>query len=165
MQALENTLQVVVFALGDIEFGVDILQVREIERMRPITRVPHVAAYVEGVVNLRGRLVPVVDLRVRLGLPAKVPTKATRIIVAELGDRHIGMIVDQVREVARIPVNQIDDNEGILAGLAAEYVGGLARMDNRVIILLAVQNILSAGTVGADTVAAGTVEGPDKQSS
>ena len=160
MQALEKTLQVVVFALGDIEFGVDILRVREVERMLPITRVPHVASYVEGVVNLRGRLVPVVDLRTRLGLPPKAPTKAARIIVAQLGERHIGMIVDQVREVARIPVDQIDDNEGVLAGLAAEYVGGLARMDNRVIILLAVQNILSAGAF-----AAGAVEGPDKQSS
>ena len=147
MRALESTLQVVVFALGEIELGVDILKVREVERMLPITRVPHVAAYVEGVVNLRGRLVPAVDLRVRLGLPPRPPTKASRIIVAQVDDRYIGMIVDQVREVARIPVEQIESNEGILAGLAAEYVGGLARMDNRVIILLAVENILAAGTV------------------
>lgn len=155
MQTVENTLQVVVFALGEIEFGIDILQVREVERMLPITRVPHVAPYVEGVVNLRGRLVPVVDLRLRLGLPSKPPTKAARIIVAEIGDRYVGMIVDRVHEVARIPIGQIENNEGILAGLAAEYVGGLARMDNRVIILLAARNILAAGGP----------EGPDKQRS
>lgn len=140
-------MQAIVFALGEIEFGVDITQVREIDRVTPVTQVPRVAPYIEGVINLRGQLVPIVDLRARLGLPSKTRSKLARVIVAEVGDRCIGMVVDRVIEVARIPVENIDDGQGVLAGLAAEYVGGLAKIDERVIILLAVHKILPAGSL------------------
>ena len=146
MRATEDTMQVVIFFLGDIEFGVDILQVREIERHIAATRVPRVPDYIEGVINLRGQLVPVVDLRSRLGMRAKPPTKDTRIIVAQLGERRIGMTVDRVREVTRIPVEHIEAKRSLLAGLEAEYVARLARIDNRVVILLAVDKILAAGS-------------------
>jgi purine-binding chemotaxis protein CheW len=135
-------MQAIVFGLGDIEFGIDITQVREIDRVSPVTHVPRVAPYIEGVINLRGQLVPIVDLRARLGLPQKRPTKLARVIVAEVGDRCIGMVVDRVIEVTQIPVENIDDGQDVLAGLAAEYVGGLANIDGRVIILLAVHAIL-----------------------
>jgi purine-binding chemotaxis protein CheW len=153
MRTTERTLQVVVFALGEIELALDIADVREINRLSPITRLPHVPAYIEGVINLRGQLVPIVDLRTRLGLRPKSPPKTARIIVAEIGDRLIGMIVDRVCEVRRISADQIDDSESFLAGLAAEYVGGLATVDERVIILLAVQNILGADALIAEAPA------------
>lgn len=177
MHAAPATLQIVVFALGEIELGIDILQVREIDRPLPVTRVPRVPSYVEGVINLRGQLVPIVDLRARLGMRPKPATKDSRIIVAAIGDRLIGMAVDRVCEVARIPVGEIDANEGILAGLEAEYVSGLARIDNRVIILLAVQNIMQSQAIlqsqanlqsqailqSQPIIAAGSVPASDKE--
>ncbi|MGA3037673.1 MAG: chemotaxis protein CheW [Vulcanimicrobiaceae bacterium] len=142
MTTTADMLQVVVFALQDNEFGIDIAQVREIDRLVPITRVPRVPAHVEGIINLRGQLVPVVDLRTRLGMPHSVPTKLARIIVADIDTRSIGMIVDEVREVVRIPVEQISKSEGVLEGLANEFIGALGRVDERLIILLDVEKLL-----------------------
>jgi purine-binding chemotaxis protein CheW len=153
MRTTEHAVQVVIFALGDIELAINITQVREIDRLCPVTRLPHVPDYVEGIINLRGQLVPIVDLRARLGLRRKVAPKTARIIVVETGDRCMGMIVDRVCEVAHIPTDQIDDSENVLAGLAAEYVAGLARIEGRVIILLAVQNILGPGSTVAEAPA------------
>lgn len=152
MTTTADTLQIVVFALQSNEFGIDIAQVREIDRLVPITRVPRVPAHVEGIINLRGQLVPIVDLRTRLGMPHAAPTKLSRIIVAEIGPRSIGMIVDEVREVVRIPVDQIAKSEGVLEGLANEFIGALGKVDERLIILLDVEKVLGpeAPTVLAD---------------
>ncbi|MGH7716399.1 MAG: chemotaxis protein CheW [Vulcanimicrobiaceae bacterium] len=139
-----ETQQIVVFSLSGDEFGIDIAQVREIDRLVPITRVPRVPAHVEGIINLRGQLVPIVDLRTRLGMPHAAPTKTARIIVAEIGSRSIGMIVDEVREVVRIPVDQIDKSEGVLEGFANEFVGALGKVDDRLIILLDVEKVLGS---------------------
>lgn len=144
MRTTADTQQIVVFALDGNEFGIDIGQVREIDRLVPITRVPRVPAHVEGIINLRGQLVPVVDLRTRLGMPHAAPAKSARIIVAEIGSRSIGMIVDEVREVVRIPLDQIAQSEGVLEGLANEFVGALGRLDERLIILLDVEKVLGA---------------------
>ena len=144
MTTTADTLQIVVFALQDNEFGIDIAQVREIDRLVPITRVPRVPAHVEGIINLRGQLVPVVDLRTRLGMPHATPTKFARIIVAEIGARSIGMIVDEVREVVRIPIDQIAKSEGVLEGLANEFIGALGKVDERLIILLDVEKVLGS---------------------
>jgi len=149
-----DTLQAVVFVLDQNEFGIDITQVREIDKLMKITRVPRVPAYVEGIVNLRGQLVPVVNLRTRLGMPAAIPSKAARIIVAEIGARSIGMIVDEVREVVRIPRDQIDASEGVLKGLAIEYIGAVAKIENRLIVLLDLEDVLGA------RVALGAPEAP-----
>lgn len=140
-----ETLQTVVFRLDQNEFGIDIAKVREIDRLVKITRVPRVPAHVEGIINLRGQLVPVVDLRTRLGLPRATPTKAARIIVAEIGSRSIGMIVDEVREVVRIPLDQIDRSERVLEGFASEYIGALGKADGRLIVLLDLENVLGGG--------------------
>ena len=144
MRTAEN-LQAVVFRLGDEEFGVDITQVREIDRLVRITRVPRVPSFVEGIINLRGQLVPVLDLRTRLGLPREPPPKTARIVVAEIDGRSLGMIVDEVREVVRIPADQIVESQVVLEGLATEYVGAVAKIDQRVIVLLDVAKVL-AGT-------------------
>jgi len=144
MTTTTGTLQIVVFALQGNEFGIDIAQVREIDRLVPITRVPRVSAHVEGIINLRGQLVPIVDLRTRLGMPHAAPTKLARIIVAEIGTRSIGMIVDEVREVVRIPADQISKSEGVLEGLANEFIGALGKVDERLIILLDVEKVLGS---------------------
>lgn len=156
MRAAE-TFQAVVFTLANEEFGVDITQVREIDRLMRITRVPRVPPFVEGIINLRGHLVPVLDLRTRLGLPRAVPSKNARIVVAEIAGRSLGMIVDEVREVVRIPTDQIVESQDVLDGLAMEYVGAVAKIGERVIVLLDVAKVL-AGTSGqtAEALAAET---------
>src|SRR5512139_3861785 len=101
-------LELVTFNLSKEEFGVDIRRVQEINRMIDITRVPNAPYYVEGVVNLRGKIIPVVDLGKKLNLEAKIPDKATRIIVIELEGMVLGFIVDSVSEVLRIPAASVE---------------------------------------------------------
>ena len=155
IETTAETVQVVVFVLDGNEFGIDITQVREINKLMKITRVPRVPAYVEGIINLRGQLVPVVDLRTRLGMTAAAPTKAARIIVAEIGARSVGMVVDEVREVVRIPRGQIDAGEAVLRGLAMEHVGAVGKIDERLIVLLDLVDVLGAGVAlgGAEATA------------
>src|SRR5690349_5055041 len=101
----EETRQLVVFKLGDEEFGVDILQVREIERLgQGITRVPKSPDFVEGVINLRGEIVPIVDLRKRFGLVVRAIGHESRVVIVEVNENQIGMMVDQVVEVLRVTV-------------------------------------------------------------
>lgn len=140
-----GAVQVVAFKLGAEEYGVDIGQVREINRLVPITRVPRVPGYVEGVINLRGQLLPIIDLRARFEMPRVAPTRTTRIVVAEIGTRRVGMIVDAVSEVVQIPFEQVENAPEMLAGLATEYIRGVGKVDDRLIILLDVTKMISVG--------------------
>ena len=123
-----KTFQAVTFALGGEEYGVDIAQVQEINRMVTITNVPRAPQFMEGVINLRGRLIPIIDLRTRFGMARSERTKDTRIIVTEIGSRSVGMVVDSVSEVLRIPVEQIEDAPDLVAGVDTEYVQGVGKM-------------------------------------
>ena len=138
-----RTLQVVSFALGSEEYGVDIAQVQEINRMVTITHVPQAAQFMEGVINLRGRLIPIVDLRTRFGMRSSERTKNTRIVVTEIGSKRVGMIVDSVSEVLRIPVEQIEDAPDLVAGVDTEYIRGVGKMGDRLIIMLDLARVIS----------------------
>ena len=131
-----KTLQVVTFALGSEEYGVDIAQVQEINRMVTITHVPRAPRFMEGVINLRGQLIPIIDLRTRFGMDRSERTKNTRIVVTEIGSKRIGMVVDSVSEVLRIPVEQIEDAPDLVAGVDTEYIRGVGKMGDRLIIML-----------------------------
>ncbi|MBV9270139.1 MAG: purine-binding chemotaxis protein CheW, partial [Candidatus Eremiobacteraeota bacterium] len=98
-----ETVQVVSFHLGTEEYGVDISQVQEIIRMVEITYVPRAPHFMEGVINLRGQLIPIIDLRTRFSMPRAEHTKSTRIVVTEIGSKRIGIVVDSVSEVINIP--------------------------------------------------------------
>ncbi len=138
-----RTLQVVSFALGSEEYGVDIAQVQEINRMIAVTRVPQAPPFMEGVINLRGRLIPIVDLRTRFGMERAEHTKNTRIVVTEIGSKRLGMVVDSVSEVLRIPVEQIEDAPDLVAGVDTEYIRGVGKLDDRLIILLDLGRVIS----------------------
>ena len=135
-------LQLVTFRLGEEEYALDILAVREINRMMEITRVPRAPAFIEGVVNLRGNVIPILDLRKRFGLPPREPDKATRIIVTEVDRRVVGFIVDTVVEVLRIGTDRVEPPSDI-AGIDAEYIRGVGKIEDRLIILLDVDRILT----------------------
>lgn len=136
--------QLVVFQLAGELYGADIAVVREVTPMQRVTKVPRTPRYIEGVTNLRGRVIPVIDLRRRLSLPAGNVTKATRIAVAELDGGQVGMIVDAVSEVLRIPLGSVEQTSPVLnAGVDAQYIKGVVKLGNRLVILLDLAKVLA----------------------
>src|SRR6056297_170577 len=139
----EELLQLVTFSIGEEEFGVEILKVQEIIRMLEITRVPKAPDFVEGVINLRGKVIPVIDLRLRFGLKAKKHDKKTRIIVIEINQMIVGFVVDSVSEVLRIPAGTIEPPPPVISGLDSEYISGVGKLDDRLLIMLDLNRLLS----------------------
>lgn len=140
-----HEVQLVVFKLGREEYGVSILQVQEIKRMTDITRVPHSPEYIKGVINLRGSVLPVIDLKKRLNLPPMEYTDDTRIIIVKVEDVIIGMIVDAVSEVTTIDQMSIEPPQTVVGGIAADYLNGVGKMEDRLLILLNVEAIIGIG--------------------
>lgn len=139
----EELLQLVSFKVGEAEFGVDILRVQEINKMMELTVVPNTPSFVEGVVNLRGRIIPVINLRSRLGLDVKKYDAETRIIVVDLHDKTIGFIVDEVKEVLRIPKSITEAPPEIVSGVDSEYITAIGKLEDRLLILLDLTKVLS----------------------
>jgi purine-binding chemotaxis protein CheW len=135
--------QLVVFQLGAELYGVEIARVHEIIRLQAVTRVPRAPAFVEGVINLRGKVIPVVDLRRRFGLPSAEHTRASRIVVVEIGDQVVGTIVDGVSEVLRVNTAIVEPPSPVVAGVDSEYLHGIARLPDRLVILLDLDRILA----------------------
>src|SRR5919205_795777 len=135
--------QLVVFELGAELYAVDIARVHEIIRLQSITRVPRSPAYVEGVINLRGKVIPVVDLRRRFGLPVAEHTRATRIVVVEIGQQVVGIVVDAVSEVLRVTASLIEPPSPVVAGVDSEYLEAIARLPERLLILLDLDRVLA----------------------
>lgn len=134
--------QLVVFQLSEQTYGIDIASVYEIIRMETITRVPRTPDFVEGVINLRGRIIPVIDLCKRFSLTYAERTNSSRIIIVDVGGSTIGMIVDAVSEVLRVPVDSIEPPPPMVHGIDAAYLRGIAILDSRLVILLNLEKIL-----------------------
>ncbi len=143
----EEILQLVSFKIGNEEFGVDILKVQEIKKMLPITQVPNAPDFVEGVVNLRGKIIPVVNLRKRLNLPPIENDANTRIIVVEIDGNTVGFVVDEVKQVLRIPKSITEPAPSMIAGIKTEYITAVGKLEDRLLILLDLEKILSAEEV------------------
>jgi purine-binding chemotaxis protein CheW len=137
--------QIVVFALGDERYGLEIAAVYEIIRPQPITAVPQAPASVEGVINLRGRIIPVVDLRFRFGLPDAVPGPGSRIVVCEANADRVGLMVDGVSEVLMVPEESIEPTPEVAVGPETDYVRGVAKLADQMIILLDLKYLFPAG--------------------
>ena len=142
-RAAGETVQVVSFRLGSEEYGVDIAQVQEINRMVAVTHVPRAPGFMEGVINLRGQLIPIIDLRTRFGMPRVAPAKNTRIVVTEIGAKRVGMVVDSVSEVLRLAVDQIEAAPEMITGVDTEYIRGVGKIGDRLIILLDLARVIS----------------------
>jgi len=139
----ETTRQIVSFRLANEEYGVDIMRVQEIILMGKITKMPEVPDYICGLINLRGHVIPIVDLRKRFGLPAQENTEHTRTIVVNVHDRTIGIVVDAVSEVLRISAEQIEPPPSSVSGVDHNYIRGLVKFDEKLLILLNIEEILS----------------------
>jgi len=137
--------QMVVFKLADEQFGVRINQVQEINRLSRITKVPRAPHYLEGVVNLRGDVIPVIDLRKRFKLESKEHSQFTRIIVSDVNKKKAGIIVDEVLEVLRVPGRCMEEAPDIVQdnGLK-KYLEGIANLENRMVMMIDLENILKA---------------------
>jgi purine-binding chemotaxis protein CheW len=131
------------FALADEEYGLPILTVREIVGMLDITAVPQTPPFMRGVVNLRGKVIPIIDLRIRFGFPEREYDSENCIIVVEVADLLIGIIVDAVREVLSIPSSSIEPPPAFGRGVSTEYILGLGKAKDRIIILLKIESVLS----------------------
>ncbi len=142
-----EVLQLVSFQLGPEEYAIDILDVQEIIRMVEITPVPNAPHYVEGVLNLRGKVIPIINLRTRLGLSSTEHTKDTRIVVVDVAHLLLGFIVDSVEEVLRLPEELIEPPPSIGHGRADEFHKGVGRVEGRLLILLNLELLFGVGAV------------------
>ncbi len=147
--AASDIIQMVSFVIEGEEFGVDILKVQEIIRLVEITRVPNAPSFVEGVINLRGRIIPVIDLRERFSFDPQEADKDTRIIVVELDEKIVGFMVDAVREVIRVDRHVIEPPPDLAIGIDAHYITGVAKLDDRLLIILDLDEVLSADETAA----------------
>ncbi len=132
----EAVFHLVTFNLLREEFGIEIGSVQEIIRATDITPVPGAPSHVRGVINLRGKIIPVVDLRKRLALPVADASDAQRIIVVELGAKRIGMLVDSVSQVIKVPAGVVEEIPEEATGIDENYIKGVGKLDNHLIIIL-----------------------------
>ena len=141
------TLRLVLFHIGSERYGLDIAGVREIDRLHAITRVPQALSFVEGVIHLRGMIVPVIDLAKRFGQPAIVPGRHTRIIVAHLAGQSVGLIVDAVAEVIAIPAKSLGPPPPLTFERTARFVAGMVRVGEGLVAVLSLDRLLSTEEV------------------
>ncbi len=137
-----GTMQLVSFHLGDEVYGIEIVKVREIILMGEITRVPQTPPFVKGLINLRSTVIPVIDLRIRFDLTANDYTSESRIMVIDVSGKTIGIIVDAVSEVLRVSNDQIAPPPPTVAGLEQEYLTGLVKFEDQLLMLLDVDKML-----------------------
>jgi purine-binding chemotaxis protein CheW len=140
--ATDTVLQFVTFTLGNEEYAVDILSVQEINRITEITKVPNSPDYVEGVINLRGKVIPVINLRKKFGQEEKETDDTSRIIIMEIQNITNGLIVDSVSEVLRIPSSTIEPAPPMSSGVSSTYIKGIAKLESRLIILIDLDKLL-----------------------
>lgn len=139
----ESIIQLVGFNLGKECYGVDIKRIKEINRMTEITRVPRAPGFIEGVINLRGSVIPVINLRKKVKMPPREYDKDTRIIIVELAGKTIGFIVDAVKEVLRIPESLLVPPPTLAVGKNADYITSVAKVEDELVILLDPDKVLS----------------------
>lgn len=138
----EELIQIVSFRIANEEFGIDIIRVQEIIRMVDITRVPNTPDYVIGVINLRGKVIPIIDMRRRLNLVEAPYTKETRIVVIEEEGKVVGFIVDSVSEVLRISNSITEPPPPMVSGISSDFISSIAKLDGRLLILLDLEKVL-----------------------
>lgn len=141
--------QFVVFGLAKEEYGIEISWVKEIVRFQEVTKIPEAPAFVKGIINLRGEVIPIVDLKLRYYRQESEITDNTRIVVMKMGEQTVGIIADEVSEVLSIPEEAIEATPGILMEFNNNGIAGVGKVDNRLLILLKVEQILAKEEIKA----------------
>lgn len=153
--AAEASEHLATFVLAREEYGVDVRQVQEIRRVTEITAVPRAPEFVRGVINLRGRILPVLDLRRRLGLGEVVVGRASRIVVVHLKGRLLGLLVDGAQQVLKVPVSQVEPAPEEVVQKGGDYIRGVAKLTDRLIVLVDLERLLAHELAAASSVATG----------
>jgi purine-binding chemotaxis protein CheW len=135
------------------DYAIPITMIQEIILMKPVTRVPQAPAYIEGLINLRGVVIPVINLRQRFGMSRAEADEETRTIVLNLHDKTVGCIVDAVTRVMRVSTDQIQPAPTSVLAIARNYISGLANMDDRLLIILDVQRLFDPSELAVETPA------------
>lgn len=138
-----EVMKVIVFQLADKEYAVPVAQVQGIEKLMHITRVPKTPPYVKGVINLRGVVTPIIDLRQRFHLPIPEGEETTRIIIIQLEDMEVGFVVDSANDVLDIPVEAIEPQPEVVGSQEEDFISGVVKIDNRLLILLHLDKVLN----------------------
>lgn len=138
----ENLLKLLCFKLADEEYAIDIMSMKEIVKLKEFTEVPRSPDFIMGIISLRGIIIPIFDLRKRLGLDAKEYDRDTRIVIATDGSKSWGMIVDAVIQVITVPEESIEPTPAILSGISAEFISGISMYENTLVIIMNIKNVL-----------------------
>lgn len=139
----QDNIKVIVFQLADKEYAIPVSNVQGIEKLMHITRVPKTEKYVKGVINLRGVVTPIIDLRERFGLPPSEHKDSTRIIIVNLEDMEVGFVVDSANDVIDIPTASIEQQPEVVGSVEEEFIQGVSKVDNRLLILLHLEKVLN----------------------
>jgi purine-binding chemotaxis protein CheW len=142
-ESLNSELKIIVFQLKEKEYAIPVEQVRSIEKFQHITRVPGTQTFIKGVINLRGVVTPIVDLRIRFGLDQINYQGFTRIIIAVLEDIEVGLIVDAANDVMDIKLESIEPPPELVSGTEEEYIKGVVKIGKRLLILLDLEKVLN----------------------
>ena len=138
----QQSMKVIVFQLADKEYAIPVSHVQGIEKLMHITRVPKTPYFVKGVINLRGVVTPIIDLRERFALPISSNEETTRIIIVMLDNMDVGFVVDSANDVLDIPIESIGQQPEVVGSLEEEFISGVVKLDNRLLILLHLDKIL-----------------------
>ena len=144
----ETSVEVLAFRLGQEEYGVDILKVQEIREHAAVTRLVNAPDYIKGLVNLRGVLVPIVDLRLRFKLEQPAQGRTSVVVVLNIGGRVIGMLVDSVSDVIRLGADEIRPAPRMGTALDTDFLLGIGTIDDRMLILLDIERLMSSEELG-----------------
>nr|WP_106784233.1 chemotaxis protein CheW [Lysinibacillus timonensis] len=139
----QDYVKVIVFQLADKEYAIPVSNVQGIEKMMHITRVPKAEKYVKGVINLRGVVTPIIDLRERFGLPTSEYIDSTRIIIVTLENMEVGFVVDSANDVIDIPINAIEHQPSVVGTAEVDFISGVAKIEQRLLILLHLEKVLN----------------------
>ncbi len=140
--------KIVVFQIREEEYGVDVHQVQSIEKIQPITRVPGTPLFVKGVINLRGNVIPIIDMRRRFGFVPLEHNEQTRIMIVGVGELEVGLIVDSCNDVIDIPIESIEPPPSVVGGIKADYLDGIVKVNDRIFILLNLDKVLDEEELG-----------------
>jgi purine-binding chemotaxis protein CheW len=144
-ETASKTIQVVSFTIGKEEYGIPIEEVQEIVRMPEIMKLPRTESFIRGVINLRGIIIPVIDMRERFGISASEAgySAMTRVIVVKVKEKFVGAIVDTVSQVLEIAVEDISEAPEVIKGISRDFIQGIGKINENLIIILRIQRILS----------------------
>lgn len=139
---MSKEMKVIVFQLKDKEYAVGVDVVESIEKLMSITRVPNTPSYIKGVINLRGVVTPIVDLRERFGMEGKPLDDTSRIIIVSLDEFEAGLIVDAANDVFDIPVDSIEPQPEVVGSIESEFIAGVAKVEKRLLVMLNLEKVL-----------------------